>query len=100
MSPARLHLALGVTDLSAAVVTRDRLVRGLLAALGARHLGQAVLVRRPTRTRLLLSAGVDGLHGVTAVAWALRGPRARELGALSAGVSAAAVLTELPRRTR
>jgi len=100
MRAARLQLALGASHLAGAVVSRDRLVRGLLAALGARHLGQAALLRHPSPARCRFSAAVDGLHGLTAVGWALCGPRARELGALSAGLSAVAVMTELDGRTR
>ena len=74
-------------------------MRGVLGVLAARYLGQAVMLRHPTPARRRLTASLDALHGVTAVAWGLRGTRARELGWVSAGVSAVAVLTELPPRT-
>jgi hypothetical protein len=100
MTPARLHAAIGVTDAVAAVVLRDPLVRGLLLALAFRHLGEAAVLHHPTRSRRRLAAVVDGVHGLTAVGWALRGSRHRGLGAISAALSAATVLNELPPRAR
>ena len=97
MTPAHLQLALAGSHLAAGAVSREGARRGVLLVLGCRYLGQAYLLRRPTRARRRAVAAADALHGLTAVAWAVRGPRDRLLGALSAGLSTAAVVLERPR---
>lgn len=61
--------------------------------LGIRHLIQAELTRRhPTRSGLLASAAVDGLHSLTMVGLLILEPRHRCPAAVSAGSAAALAL--------
>lgn len=71
----------------------DRLI---VRVLGARHVAEAILLRRPTAARRTLSASVDLVHGATMVMLAARLHRWRRAAALSAAVSLAFVT--LPSR--
>ena len=94
MTPARCHALLGAGHLAAATRQSDDLRRGLLAALGVRHLGQALWLRRATAGRRRVARLVDATHGLTAVGWALSAPDRRGEGTLSVALSALAVRAE------
>ncbi len=101
-SPA--HLLLVLRSLWGAVLlTRPRRVgdalglelaessagRGVMRALGGRHLGQAaVTALRPTAAVVALGAAADGLHSLTALGWGVLGRSHRRAGLTDAGLAA------------
>jgi len=94
MTPSRCHAGLAAAHLGLATAARDDLRRGLLLALGLRHVAEAAWLRRPTAARRRVARWVDTTHAATAVVWGMSRRDRRREGALSVGLSVIAVACE------
>ena len=94
MTPSHCHLGLGTVHLALATRARDDLHRGVLVALGLRHLAEAAWLRHPTAGRKRVARWVDATHLASAVAWGLSRSDRRGEGAVSVGLSLVALRSE------
>ncbi len=105
---ARNLLFTGRQMAAAVMLTRPRLAARILGdsrpgrpaafvlrALGARDLLQAAALRRAAPAALLLGAGVDATHGLTAVVFAQTAPDRRVPGLRSAALAGVFCVAEL-----